>query len=79
MTTAARRTACDDMRCMIEARLEGGQPIAVTHQATTLDESVDGAADKFANLIESTLGRQYDQELRRMDPPLPEVESEETS
>lgn len=69
----------DDMRCMIEVRLEGRQPIAVTHQATTLDEAVDGAADKLTNLIESTLGRQHDQELRRTDPPLPEVKSKETS
>jgi ribosome-associated translation inhibitor RaiA len=69
----------EDMRCMIEVRLEGRQPIAVTHQATTIDEAVDGAADKSANLIESTLGRQHDQELRRTDPPLPEAKSEETS
>lgn len=69
----------DDMRCMIEVRLEGRQPIAVTHQATTIDEAVDGAADKSANLIESILGRQHDQELRRTDPPLPVAKSEETS
>ena len=74
-----KKDGYDDMRCMIEARLEGRQPIAVTHQATTLDEAVDGAADKLVNLIESTLGRQHDQELRRMDPPLPEMQSKETS
>ncbi len=68
-----------NMRCMIEARLEGRQPIAVTDQATTLDEAVDGAADKLANMIETTLGRQHDQELRRTDPPLPEAKSKETS
>ena len=31
----------NDMRCMMEARLEGRQPIAVTHQAATLDEAVE--------------------------------------
>ena len=58
----------DDMRCMMEARLEGRQPIAVTHQAATLDQAVDGAADKLTRLIESTLGRLRDQKSRRTDP-----------
>ena len=44
-------------RCMMEARLEGRQPIAVTHQAATLDEAVERAADKLVRLIESTAGR----------------------
>ena len=50
----------DDMRCMMEARLEGRQPIAVTHHAATVDQAVDGAADKLHRLIESTLGRLRD-------------------
>lgn len=50
----------DDMRCVLEARLEGRQPIAVTHQAATLDQAVDGAADKLTRLIASTLGRLRD-------------------
>ena len=61
----------NDKRCMMEARLEGRQPIAVTHQAATLDEAVDGAADKLARLIESTLGRLHDQRSHRTDPPPP--------
>ena len=62
----------NDLRCMMEARLEGRHSIAITHQATTLDEAVDGAIDKLANLIESTLERQHDQELSRTDPPVSE-------
>jgi ribosome-associated translation inhibitor RaiA len=50
----------DDMRCMMEARLEKRQPIAVTHQAATLDQAVDGAADKLNKMIESALGRRID-------------------
>jgi ribosome-associated translation inhibitor RaiA len=61
----------NDMRCMMEARLEGQQPIAVTHQAATLDQAVDGAAGKLARLIESALGRLRDQKSHRTDPPLP--------
>lgn len=61
----------DTMRCVMEARLEGRRPIAVTHQAATLDQAVDGAADKLTGLIESTLGRLRDQRSRRTDPPPP--------
>lgn len=49
-----------DQRCMLEARLEGRQPIAVTHQADTLDQAVDGAAEKLSHAIDSTLGRADD-------------------
>jgi len=60
-----KKNGNDDMRCMLEARLEGRQPIAVTHHAQTLDQAVDGAADKLSSLIESTLGRLQDQQGRR--------------
>jgi len=62
----------NDMRCVIEAHLKGRQPMAVTHQADTLNAAVDGALDKLANLVESTLERLHDQEIRRTDPSLPE-------
>ena len=65
-----KKVGNDDMRCLIEAHLEGRQPIAVTHLASTLDQAVEGASDKLAKLIESTLERVYDQELRRTDPSL---------
>lgn len=61
----------NDMRCAMEARLKGRQPITVTHQAATLDQAVDGATDKLTRLIESTLGRLHDQKSRRTDPPPP--------
>lgn len=57
-----------DKRCMMEARLKGRRPVAVTHQAATLDQAVDGAIDKLAGLIDSTLERQRDQKSRRTDP-----------
>ncbi len=59
----------DEMRCVMEARLEGRQPVAVTHHAATVDQAVDGAADKLTRLIESTLGRLRDQKRGRTDPP----------
>ncbi len=51
----------DDMRCMMEARLQGRQPVAVTEHAATLRQAVDGAVDKLAKVLESTLGRLRDQ------------------
>ncbi len=53
-------------RCLLEARLEGRQPVAVTYQAATVDEAVDGAAKKLARLIESTLGRLRDEAGERV-------------
>ena len=50
----------DDKRCMMEARLEGRQPTAVTHQAASLADAVDGAADKLKRSLESTLARLKD-------------------
>ncbi|MDH4369745.1 MAG: HPF/RaiA family ribosome-associated protein [Nitrospira sp.] len=66
-----KKGGIDDMRCMMEARLEGHQPIAATHQAATLDQAIDGAAGKLTRLIESTLGRLRDQKSHRTDPPPP--------
>lgn len=61
----------DHMRCVMEARLEGRQPVAVTHQAATVEQAGDGAADKLTRLIESTLGRFREQASRRTDLPQP--------
>ncbi len=40
-----------DKRCMMEARLEGRQPIAVTEQADTLDQALNGACHKMTRMI----------------------------
>ncbi len=72
----------DDMRCVIEARLEGRQPVAVTHHAATVDQAVDGAAGKLTRLIESTLGRLRDQKRDhkrdRTEPTLLEPDDDST-
>lgn len=47
----------DDKRCLLEARLAGLRPTAVSHQAATLEQAVDGAAEKLKRSLESTLGR----------------------
>ncbi len=45
------------MRCMMEARVDGRQPIAVTNQADTHDQAVDGALDKLTTSLDTILGR----------------------
>jgi ribosome-associated translation inhibitor RaiA len=68
---SSHKSTLNDKRCVMEARLEGRQPVAVTHHAATIDQAVDGAADKLTRLIESTLDRLNDQKSRRTDPPPP--------
>lgn len=46
-----------DKRCMMEARVGGLKPIAVTSQAGTVGEAIDAAADKLLRALEHTLGR----------------------
>ncbi len=50
----------DDKRCMMEARLEGRQPIAVTHDAGSLVDAIDGAAERLKRTLESMLDREKD-------------------
>lgn len=47
----------NDKRCLIEARLAGLQPTAVSHQAPSLDLAVDGASEKLKTALERTRGR----------------------
>jgi len=49
-----------DKRCMMEARLEGHQPVAVTHEAETLHQSVEGAANKLKHALDHILCRLHD-------------------
>ena len=53
----AKKGGSTDKRCMMEARLEKHQPIAVTEEAASLDEAVEGAAHKLKRLLDHTLGR----------------------
>jgi ribosome-associated translation inhibitor RaiA len=50
----------NDMRCMIEARLAGMNPVAVTNQANTHERALDGAIDKLKTSLEKITGRLKD-------------------
>ena len=65
----SHKTSDNDKRCVMEVRLEGHPPIAVTHQAETVDYAVVGAAGKLRRVIERTLGRRKDKRRGLTDPP----------
>ena len=52
-----KKTSPESKQCMLEARLEGHQPLAVKHHAPNLNQALDGAAAKLMHLLESTVGR----------------------
>ncbi|MDA1183023.1 MAG: HPF/RaiA family ribosome-associated protein [Acidobacteria bacterium] len=53
-----------DMRCVIEARLEGRPPVAVTDHAATMDQAVSGATHKLARSLDRVFGRLHDKRSR---------------
>jgi len=71
---SSRKGGNDDMRCLIEARLKGQQPIAVTEHAATIGLAVDKATGKLSRLIENTLGRLRDKNNRAAKPTSIEAE-----
>jgi ribosome-associated translation inhibitor RaiA len=54
-----------DMRCLLEARLEGLQPLAMTDEAATVDQAVEGAARKMRRALDSILGKRQRRNQKR--------------
>ncbi|MGH7657546.1 MAG: HPF/RaiA family ribosome-associated protein [Gemmatimonadales bacterium] len=46
-----------DKQCLMEARVAGRKPIVASDQSATLDQAVNGAADKLKRAVESLLGK----------------------
>jgi len=47
----------NDIQCLMEARIEHRQPIAVSNSANTLEEAVSGATDKLKAALTTIVGR----------------------
>lgn len=47
-----------DKRCAMEARLAGMQPIAVTADASSIEQAVGDAADKLLSALDTRIGKQ---------------------
>lgn len=56
----AHKHADDDKRCSLEARIAGHQPVAVTHHAPSVRESITGAAHKLEKLLAGLVDREQD-------------------
>jgi ribosome-associated translation inhibitor RaiA len=54
---SGRKDGFNDISCLLEARIEGRKPIAITNQANTMDIAVTGAIAKIKTSIESILGK----------------------
>ncbi len=61
---SAGRTTGDDVRCMLEARPAGADPVAVTHHANTPDEAIQGSTEKLVALLSSKFDRLEGKESR---------------
>ena len=53
----SHKSGINDKRCMIEARVEGMQPIAVTAHGDTIHEALKSALEKLKSSLDTTLGR----------------------
>jgi phage-related protein len=52
----------NDIQCILEARIEGKDPIAVTCDADTTKNAVAGAIEKIKSSLETILGRMQNHE-----------------
>jgi len=52
-----KKDGFNNMLCLIEARIEGKQPIAVSCQANTIEEAVSGSIEKLKSSLNTIIGR----------------------
>lgn len=60
----------NDKRCLLEARPQGLEPIAVTEFAPTVGQAVTGAADKLQRKLSSVIGKLRDKQSHGQRPDL---------
>jgi ribosome-associated translation inhibitor RaiA len=53
----SHKASQSDKRCLLEARLSGMQPLAVTAEGDTVDQALDGAIEKLATTLDRRLGK----------------------
>lgn len=51
------KNGLDDKKCLLEARLEGMNPIAVTNFSDTHENAVSGAIDKLISALDKKIGK----------------------
>ncbi|TVQ36351.1 MAG: HPF/RaiA family ribosome-associated protein [Geminicoccaceae bacterium] len=58
--SGVQKAVGSDKRCVIEARLEGRQPDAVSNDAASVEAAFAGALTKLRNALATTLGQLQD-------------------
>jgi nitrogen-specific signal transduction histidine kinase len=56
----AGKNGINEIKCILEARIEGKQPIAVSSQADTIESAFSTALDKMKSSLETIVGRMQD-------------------
>jgi ribosome-associated translation inhibitor RaiA len=56
----AGKNGINEIKCILEARIEGKQPIAVSSQADTIESAFSTALDKMKSFLETIVGRMQD-------------------
>jgi hypothetical protein len=55
-----KKEGLNSKRCLLETRLEGRQPIAVSCQADTVELALSGAIDKLTASLDTIIGSRQD-------------------
>jgi hypothetical protein len=55
--TNSAKKGPDDVRCMLEARITGHEPVTATHHASNQDEAFRGAAQRLIHALDHTFGK----------------------
>ncbi len=51
------KTAGNDKRCLLEARVSNHSPIVVSHHAETIHQAIDRASEKLLRALETMVGK----------------------
>jgi hypothetical protein len=51
------KAGANDKRCVLEARVRGLEPFAVSHNAPSIPEAVKGASDKLVRSLDRSLAK----------------------
>jgi ribosome-associated translation inhibitor RaiA len=54
---SSKKGGDDDIRCTMEARLNGMKPITVSHEGSVIDQAVSGCANKLEKTLKRTLDK----------------------
>ncbi len=73
----AGKTAGNDKRCLLEARVSNHQPIVVSHHAETIHQAIDRASEKLLRALDTMVGKLTDRSSPKNLSPEAEMEAEE--